>query len=646
MKKRADLLVRAGAVVLGVACAWACEPSPTPTRVQSHSSSIAVSPDGAHIFVVHPDADSVSIVSVATRTIEHEVSLGSAIPAVDAAGRFDPEVSPRALALDSTGRTLYVTGERSGRVYAVDADSGQVKTSADVCSEPVGVLVRADNGRVLVACSQDDAVMELDARSLSATATWKTPRKPWALAWAQDGATLLVSHLLGPGITQIAGGQTTTWPLPDVGPQRDSNEPHGVVRGLYDVVARPGSPEIWVPHLMLGTDTPQPNLVFTNTVFPAVSILGETGAELARLSVQAADNANDNGAFGDIVSGPHALSFSEDGRFAAVVDTNSEDLLFVDATKRVEAAIVRPLPGHLPEGVVWVGNEVFVQERNTEDVAAFKVSVSADGRLAVAADGDAFPSLGLDPMPAHLRQGQKLFFSANSDDVPITQNHWVACATCHIEGRSDAVTWLFEQGPRDTPTNAGGMLGSGFLFRTGDRARVQDYWRTIDVEQGGFFHPGGAQQPLLDAIADFVNYALPAPIPPRTDATLRARGEAVFTRLGCAACHGGLLHTDSGAGNTTLDLAGPIRLHDVGTCVVGGAWPDVAHVASDGRARAGCAFDTPALRGLWDSAPFLHDGSAATLNDVLPSMLKASMGQTGDLPNADRAAILEYLKSL
>ena len=40
---------------------------------------------------------------------------------------------------------------------------------------------------------------------------------------------------------------------------------------------------------------------------------------------------------------------------------------------------------------------------------------------------------------ATMRHGQLLFHTANSDQVPITQNHWVACASCHLEGRSDAV---------------------------------------------------------------------------------------------------------------------------------------------------------------------------------------------------------------
>ena len=289
--------------------------------------------------------------------------------------------------------------------------------------------------------------------------------------------------------------------------------------------------------------------------------------------------------------------------------------------------------------------------------------------VTVTPDGSPFPTLAADPMPATLRLGQKLFYSANSDDVPLTQNHWVACASCHLEGRSDAVTWKFEQGPRDTPTNAGGLLDTGFLFRTADRNQVQDYWKTIDVEQGGHFNiTDPAQKTLLDAVAAFVNEALPAPVPPSTDAThtmtglplaaLRAQGGTVFSDVGCAGCHWGPAKTDSGMNNPSLDLTGPVvstptaggvLLHDVGTCVTAGDFPDVDHPDLDGDARGACAFDTPALRGLTDSAPYLHDGSAPTLDAAVTVMLQATAGAGQPPPTlsaSDRQALIEYLRSL
>jgi YVTN family beta-propeller protein len=634
---------------------------------------MAVSPDGAHLFVVHPDADSVSVLDLATRSIESEILLASAAPSVDpTTQRFDPAVSPRALALDAKGKTLYVTGQRSGLLYAIDVGRASVEASVAVCSEPIGVLVGAGDATIYVACAQDDAIAEVDAATLSVTATVTTPRKPWALAWAADGRTLLATHLLGPGVSELSTGPlalTTTWSVPDRGPEVDPTEPHGLVRGIYDLAARPGTDELWVAHIMLGTDTPQPTLVFNSTVFPALSILdGQAGNQLARLSVQAnSATPGDNGAFGDVVSGPRAMAFSGDGKYAFVADADSEDVLVVDAVQRLEVTVVRPLPGHLPEGVLWSQNEIYVQERNTEDIAAFKVTESG-GTVSVLADGPAFQSLSSDPMPPNLRLGQKLFYSANSDDVPITQDHWVACASCHVEGRSDAVTWRFAQGPRDTPSNAGGMLDTGFLFRTADRSQVEDYWKTIDIEQGGDFHKGGVQQPLLDALAAYVNYALPIPVPPSMDAahqtrgaalaSLRAQGATVFSQNGCGACHLGPAMTDSAAGNASLDLAGPIvssvtaggvLLHDVGTCVTTGPWPDVVHEDIDGHPRPSCAFDTPALRGLTDSAPYFHDGSAATLEDVLPAMLQAGAPAGSAPPTlsaADETALVEYLRSL
>jgi cytochrome c peroxidase len=70
------------------------------------------------------------------------------------------------------------------------------------------------------------------------------------------------------------------------------------------------------------------------------------------------------------------------------------------------------------------------------------------------------------------------------------------------------------------------------------------------------------------------------------------RGQAIFNRpdTGCATCHPPPLYTDK-------------QKHDVGT-----ATPDE---------RIGPEFDTPTLRGLYDSAPYFHDGSAATLYEAL-----------------------------
>ncbi|MBS2031172.1 MAG: hypothetical protein JST54_24945 [Deltaproteobacteria bacterium] len=626
--------------------------SPVPTPIAAHSGPVALSADGATLFVANPDLDSISIVDLATRQLTHEVLLSGAHPIASTdGGEFTPSVMPRALALTPDGKTVLVTGERSGKLYRVDVATGNITDSLTTCSEPAGVLASSDGRDAYVACSNDDRVVRIDLGSLTLDATATVPRKPWALAASTDGE-LRVTHLLGPGVSLIDPSSfslVTTWPVPDVPPRGDKRLAHGQVRGIYDAAEQPGTGDLWTVHMMLGTDTAQPELDFESTAFPTLSVLHQDGTLVEQLSTDAQDVPGIDGALADIVSGPRALAFTHDGDFALMVDADSEDVLAVDTHRNTEAALLRPLPGHLPEGIAIAPDDTraYVVERNTLDVAVIQLTREGDD-LALAVDGDPISLTTNDPMPAQLRLGQHLFYSANSDEAPITTNHWVACATCHIEGRSDAVTWLFEQGPRDTPTNAGGMIGTGFLFRTADRNKVQDYWHTINVEQGGHFDPNDPLlAPMLDAIAAYVNGGIPAPIPPTTDPAKVAAGDAIFHSqdVGCIGCHSGARHTDSGSGNPTLDLAGNVVLHDVGTCVTTGLFPDVAHEDVNGDPRAACMFDTPSLTGVYDSAPYLHDGSAATLHDVL-IQTRGHMGNTASLSDDDLDNLVEYLKSL
>jgi len=625
------------------------EPPPSPAASGAHSSSIAVSANGRVVYVVNPDADSVSVIDTAARTLLAEILLAPTHPALDATGGYTPAVMPRALAVSPDGATLYVTGQRAGALFAIDLASRLVNSVA-VGSEPIGVAVSADGATVFVACSQDAEVVAVAAGRLAVTARVAVAPAPWALGWSPRDGALVVTHFFG-GVTAIDPGDPPAVrlrvPVPDVASRGDPRLAHGQVRGVYDVAWRPGTDELWLAHLLLGTDSAQPALDFQSTVFPALSVVHAGGPYQTTLSVDAQEVPGADGAIADVVSGPHAIAFTSDGRYALVADANSEDLLAIDASAGVEAALLRPLPGHLPEGIAIApdGAHAYVDQRNTSDVAVVRLDRAAGG-LALAVEGDPIARLAADPMPGALRLGQHLFYSANSDEYPVTQNHWVACASCHLEGRSDAVTWRFVQGPRDTPSNAGGMRGTGFLFRTATRARVQDYWHTVNDEQGGAFDPE-IDAALLDALAGYVNFAIPLPVPPTTDPALVARGRAIFERadVGCATCHVGPRFTDSGQGNPALALDGEIWLHDVGTCVTDGAWPDLPSADVDGHPRAACGLDTPSLSGVAASPPYLHDGSAPTLRDVL-ERTRGTMGDISSLSPADEDALVEYLRSL
>src|SRR5262249_38074132 len=116
----------------------------------------------------------------------------------------------------------------------------------------------------------------------------------------------------------------------------------------------------------------------------------------------------------------------------------------------------------------------------------------------------------------------------------------------------------------------------------------------------------------LDALAAYVNSLDKVSRSPfrKVDGTLSsdaALGEAIFKTRNCQQCHGGREFSDSALFvQTAPNLpAPPASPHDVGT----GAGEK--RLTFDNT-----RFDTPTLKGVWQTAPYLHNGSAATLEDV------------------------------
>ena len=104
-----------------------------------------------------------------------------------------------------------------------------------------------------------------------------------------------------------------------------------------------------------------------------------------------------------------------------------------------------------------------------------------------------------------------------------------------------------------------------------------------------------------------------------TPTRAQQRGAKLFYDpiVGCANCHSG--PTDG-------------KIHLVGT---------KPHTTKDFPS----GFNTPSLRGLWQSAPYLHDGTAETLEDAL-LLTKGQMGHVEGLTDDERADLVEYLKTL
>ena len=187
-----------------------------------------------------------------------------------------------------------------------------------------------------------------------------------------------------------------------------------------------------------------------------------------------------------------------------------------------------------------------------------------------------------------------------------------------------------------------GLQGIHRITFTGDGEDIAYWNRYVAVaEMGGL---GTVTEPRLNlsithGTQDLVSSKLPAlqayqltlkaPEAPAGsfDAVAAARGKLVFEGVGrCASCHSGATFTDANS-----------RLHPASDSM---AEPESPSYASRSATKQ---YRTSPLKGVWQHAPYFHDGSAATLDDVVQAYnRKQALGLTA--PQA--ADLAQYLKSL
>lgn len=187
-----------------------------------------------------------------------------------------------------------------------------------------------------------------------------------------------------------------------------------------------------------------------------------------------------------------------------------------------------------------------------------------------------------------------------------------------------------------------GLAGIHRVTFTGD-GRNLSYWnRYVAVTQmggiGGFRDPrlrlsvrNGTGDLVTDKLPALQAYqlSLPAPHAPAGsfNAAAAERGRLVFRGQGrCATCHTGPKFTD-----------GKVRLHPPRHSMAEPEFPSYAARSASKRYR------TSPLRGAWQHPPYFHDGSAATLEDVVRTYdEKMSLGLT----ERQVRDLTQYLKSL
>ena len=201
-----------------------------------------------------------------------------------------------------------------------------------------------------------------------------------------------------------------------------------------------------------------------------------------------------------------------------------------------------------------------------------------------------------------------------------------------------------QNGPQVIPP-AYGLNGIHSITSTGDGTDIAYWNRYVGVTQmgghGTFSEPrtgvsvtNGTDDLISAKLAGLQAYqlTLAAPAAPAGsfDVAAAARGQTLFNgTAGCYTCHAGPEFTDA---NT--------QLHPVSDAM---GEPEASGVPSYASRSATKQYRTAPLKGVWQHAPYFHNGSAATLDDVVGTYnTRRGLGLTAQ----QMADLVQYLKSL
>lgn len=630
-----------------------------PTR----SSTVALDEVAGLVWCANADNDTVTAVDSTTISGVLEVPVGA---------------HPRSLAVAPDG-SVWVACQDDATVEVIDPAQGQVVATVALpyASAPYGIAMAPDGSVAYVSLTAVGQVAKLDVTTRSLVATTRVGPDPRGIAISADGERIFVSRFRSSG--KVGS---------DVHRDREkqngsSGSPgHGHERGLpsaevYELsaarFARVGVTRLAFDRGPDGEASGRglPNYLNSLCISPDGRTLWVPSKKdnIARGEMRSGQPLNHENTVRTIVSQVDLTTTRE--RLGARIDLNNRDMAFatnlsplgdyafhalqgsnaVLVTDAYTGALVASVDGtgFAPQGMAMTadGSRLFVHNFMSRSVVGYDTSGLT------ASVSFAMPRLGSwnlvtnEQLAPDVLLGKRIFY--NGADRRMNRDGYISCASCHLDGGHDGMVWDFTdrgEGLRNTTTLRGRAgIAHGNVHWTGNFDEIQDFENDIRGSFGGVGFLSDAlwsttSDPLgspkaglsseLDALAAYVGSLASFGLSPHrnSDGTLTAAavaGKAVFASAGCAQCHAGSAFTDSPQG---------LR-HDVGTATVRSG-------RASGQAIVG--FDTPTLRGLWATAPYLHDGSARNLMEVLTTRnAKGLHGTAASLTPAERRQLVAYL---
>ena len=542
------------------------------------------------------------------------------------------------LALASDNLTVAVANMLSNSITLLVPSQGRIIAELPVGLDPRGIVFTADGSRVLVANRGDDTLSVVGIAQQATLATIPLGGAlPYGVVAGANGLAYVALHGSDEiAVVDIAAGQvvqripvgdapsglalwgdflyvTHYWsgqvsmiytPLGQVVMRSDTGLDTGAFQSLT-IDAESGI--AYLPQTRFNTQ--EVFLTYDTTAFPVVNVMDLRSLRLdrgARLTMDTADRP---------VNMPFAVQLDANDDMLYVANAGSNDVSVIDLETGLAAANIAV--GANPRGLLLNRDNTLLFVHNVLDST---ITVVDTRTLQVV---DSLP-VSTPPVSSDVFIGAQLFHSAN--DARMSQDHWLSCATCHFDGESDGRVWQgFPEGPRNTPVLYDLPETSPYTW-TGQWDELADVEHKIRWLQGGAGlieaavepprgEPNSGRSPDLDVLTAYlVAIQSPRRTPPEPSAEV-SRGRDVFDEQNCAVCHVSQVGTN-------------LQRFDVGT-------------SRSPLEQSDADFDTPTLRWLWLSAPYFHDGAAASLEEVFE--LRGAHQLIYDVSPEDIDALVSYL---
>lgn len=582
------------------------------TNSSEYFSPTAITTHGSLIYIADSTKKKIHIMDKTNNTVVNTIDLAE---------------SPSGLAVSNDGATLYVTaGGYEGKVFVINTLTRAIAATYTAAHTPMSPVLSADGTKLFICNRFSNNVQIYNTSSGSLQSTIAVTREPMSIVLV--GNKLYITGQL----TQAAATDSVVATEVSV-INTDSSaliKTISLQNGAIDakcIAASPDGAYVYITHVLAKYTTTTTQLtrgwINTNAIAVIKTATDELDATvlLDELDLGAANpwgivattekiyvttSGTNELLTIDRVQMHNKINSVVNGTLKIVGKLESRTDICNDLTFLNSLRIRTKLAG--------IGaRNIYIDNDNLYIAEYFSGTISIINRTSLSISN--IP-IGVQAASNNTRKGEILW-----NDASICYQQWQSCASCHPDARNDGLNWDNMNDGIGSPKQSKSMLLSTLTPPTmitgiradtdmGVKAGVKFILFNADFEQTAFY------------IEEYLASLVPEKSPYLVNGQLSEsaqRGKTIFEgSAGCVTCHPSPLYTD-------------MNNHLVGTNVGNETRP----------------FDTPTLVESWRTAPYLYDGRAKTMRDVLTTYnVSDKHGITSNLSSLQIDDLANYTLSI